>query len=252
MSYGFQVENPSGGLVLSADGFGMNYIGKASFVQYEDAPDLNGLYGLDGTYTQFARYRIYSPSPLVFPFLELSSANVCGVCRTQQVYVQANPSNSYWDFVVFNQNSSNVFQPLNIYCFGRPTTASSWGMNLFNSNGVLAWDVGNQRLLMFKGLVDFGWNQTSATIPSLVKPAILGFASGFTDPSWTPFRLERGDWRADAYVCGFRLSTPTTLALNDKLSRVGAIYNFEVGTSPGSDSFNFPFTAYLVDANGLS
>lgn len=244
MSYGFQVENPSGGLVLSADGFGMNYIGKASFVQNEDAPELNGLYA-GGTYTQFKRYRINSSSPLVFPFLELSSANVCGVAKVEQ-------GAGYWDFVIFNQNSSNVCQAINIYCFGRPTTRSSWGMNLFNADGTLAWDIGSQRLLMFQGVVDFGLNQTSATIPSLTKPAVLGFGSGFIDPLWVPWRLQYGQWYANAAVRGFRLYNSTTLVLNDKISRLGDWYEFEVGTSPGSDYYTYPFTAYLIDATGLS
>jgi len=241
MSYGLQAENPSGGLVMSADGMGMVYLGKASFVQNEAAPDFAFYFG---TNVQFKRYRITTTAAIVLPFLALS-ANICGVAKVE-------PNATYWDFVVFNQNTSNVCQPLDIYCFVPPSSAPAWGLALYRADGTLSHALGGSRPLMFSGLADFPASTYTRTVPSLTIPAVLGFSSGYIDPSWVLVDPESGFWRADGYVQGFKL-TGTTLYRSQIRFRVGDLYEFEVGTSPGSDDYTaIPCTAYLIDANGLT
>ncbi|WAC72067.1 hypothetical protein OU995_21220 [Roseateles sp. SL47] len=244
-TYGFRVKNDAGGWVVASDGFGLNYLGKASLVGYEMATDPNGLYG-GATRPQWMRYRITTPSPVVMPFLPLSTF-CCGIASVTQ-------AGSQWDFVIYNQDASNNPVALDVHCFGRPTTHSPWGMRIRQADGVtLAYEFGMNRPLMFAGVVDLAAGVSSVAIPSgIVKPAILGFGLGFVDPAWSLVNASRGQWRANAYVQGWSLSG-TVLRRAERAARTdGDLYEFGPGENPGSEDFRgLAVTAFLIDANGL-
>lgn len=234
------------GLVVASDGFGLNYLGRASLVGYEPAADLNGLSPPGGTKPQWMRYRIATASPVVVPFLPLSGL-CCGVAQVVR-------SGNQWDFVVFNQDSSNNPVPLAVYCFGRPTTHSPYGLRIRQADGVtLAYEFGQSRPLMFAGVVDLNPGVNSATISGVQAPAIMGFALGFVDPLWVLVNAARGQWRADARVVGWSLNG-TVLSRAERQTRSnGDIVEFGVGESPGSEDYRGrAASAFIIDANGLS
>ncbi|SEL11807.1 hypothetical protein SAMN05216359_105260 [Roseateles sp. YR242] len=246
-TFGIRIKTPGLGLLVASDGFGLNYIGKASFVQDEVAPDMNGLSPGGGTKPTFKRYRIVTASPVVVPFLSLST-RCCGVAKMTR-------SGNTWDFVVFNQDASNVAAPIDIYCFGRPTTHSTYGMRIRQNDGVtLAYEFGLNRNLMFAGVVDLAAGVSSATIPSgIVTPAVMGFALGFIDPAWVLVNAARNQWRADAYIHGWTLSG-TVIARAQRQQRVnGDVVEYGAGESPGNENYTGrAVTAFLIDANGLT
>lgn len=242
-TYGMKIKNPSGGLVVASDGFGLNYLGRAWLVAYETALDMNN--PATGTKPQWMRYRITTPSPVVVPFLALS-ALCCGVAKVVR-------SGSTWDFIVFNQDSSNNPIPISVFCFGRPTTHSPFGLRIRQNDGVtLAYEFGLNRPLMFAGVVDMGAGVNSATIPGVSSPAVMGFALGFVDPLWILVNAARGQWRSDARVVGWTLSGSVISRTERQARSDGEIVEFGVGESPGSEDYRGrATTAFIIDANGL-
>lgn len=246
-AFGLRIRNPGMGLVVASDGFGLNYLGRATLVGYEPATDMNGLSPPGGTKPQWMRYRITTASPVVVPFLPLSGL-CCGVAQVIR-------SGTQWDFIVFNQDASNNPVPLNVYCFGRPTTHSPYGLRIRQSDGVtLAYEFGLNRPLMFAGVVDLAFGVNSAAIPGgIAAPAVMGFALGFVDPLWVLVNASRNQWRADARVVGWSLSG-TVISRAERQARInGDTVEFGAGESPGSEDFRGRATsAFIIDANGLT
>lgn len=243
-----RIMNDGGGLVLSDEGFGLNYLGKASFVQDEPAPDMNALSATPGAIKPtLKRYRITTPSLEVVPFLSLS-ARSCGIAQIIH-------SGTTWDFIVFNQDGSNTAAAIEIFCFGRPTTHSLYGIRIRKASDLtLAYELGMNRPLFYSAIVNLGAGITSAAIPSgIAKPAILGFNLGFIDPAWVLVNANFNRWRADAFAQGWALNG-LVLARSERRFRQAVEFSeFGAGENPGNEDYRgAACTAYLIDATGLT
>lgn len=190
MAYGVQITNPSGGLVFSSSGFGLNFVGKAT---------LHSTVSTSTTALGHLVYRISSPSrPLVFTKL------TPGHFYTTSVAVHI--GGDIYEITVFattavegtstSGSSADDYPPMlssaELYCFARPTTlGASHGMAVYDEFGNLAWDV-SRKLLLLRELPDFPGATTSAAT-ALAAPAIMGdprvlrLASYGGPPLWRHF-----------------------------------------------------------------
>lgn len=247
MTYGLMVDNLSGELVISSEGFGLAYIGKATYDSDVGAPSLEFDTLRFGTYTTFKKYVITSSVPIA-AFVKLTSGLRSGIASVTQ-------SGSTWEIIVFNQNGSNVVQAADVYCFARPTSLSaSYGLALYDSSGALAYDLtGGVRPLFFKGVVDFLSTDSSIALPGgITTPAAFGFSCGYVDPSPVLISVPFNRYRMDGQLYGLSLSG-SNITRNLVKFRDGPNEDFGPGESPAAGGPGVvPFTVYLIDCNGLT
>lgn len=245
MAFGLQCFNTSGELTLSADGLTPGYLGKATFVG--SAP-----YSGNASSSSIGQstWTFSSPNPIICA-LGLKSSSTAGgrILRVSQ-------SGSTWTIIV--QDLSNATEgpsgggsffsqrtDSDIYVFGIPTSVSAYGIALYNSSGALSGDLSRKPLSALARLL-FPSGTTSLTIPSVVKPAIIGYpATSHTLSSGghgggTPFINTH-------YEGVWHLQSSTVLERTDVL----VDYDRDDGGIPVNTAT--PSTsAMLIEANGLT
>jgi hypothetical protein len=247
MAFGLQVENPLGNLVVSTEGFGANYIGKASYLS--DVQAFTPVGGA-GTYTNHKKYRITTTTSAIAVFLKLTS-NKCGV--TEIVH-----SGDNWDITVFNEGAGGgtygfgTQAAADVYCFARPTSTSAYGLALYDGAGNLAYDIGGpQPPLFFKHRLAMAANVNSAAMPSgYTTPAFLICSAGFNDPAQVLIDAGLGRYRADAYVYGVALSGGNIVRQSAKV-RYGEVADYGAESPPTGDE-PAAVSLYLIEAGGLT
>lgn len=170
MSYGLAITNPGGELVISTEGFGLNYIGKASY-QGLTANDVSGGNWLAGS----VAYRITGcPSaPIPFHTMPLDAR----VALTDVILVSTGTYDLYYhcDTPSFNtEGYGTQANALEVFVYARRTTvAGSWGMALYDSAGSLAYDLSSMPLFPRQRMA---W----ATVGS----AAVAISGGLTKPAY--------------------------------------------------------------------
>jgi len=183
MAYGLQITNPSGGLVLSSDAFGLNFVGKATL--YSTTANSN-------TGVGYLTYRITTATPpLVFMKLVqgdfwycLRSVTDVGggvweiqITATSGVEGSSNASNTSAAY-------ATLLSGVDVYCFARPTSVTdTYGLAIYDKDGALAWDLG-RRCLFLREALAYSTGVVLATT-SVSAPAVLGDARMLRNKSYS-------------------------------------------------------------------
>lgn len=244
MTYGIQCVNDSGELTLSADAFTFAYLGKATYVSTTTAHNTSSFASTSG----FSTYHFTYAGPIV-----------CAIGLTSthagSTLLSMSQSGSVWTIVVWDLLTTTESPTVggtyqqqatstDVYVFGLPdpSSLSPWGSALYNSSGTLVCDLLKKALTPL-ARISMAAGVATQTIPSVVKPAIVGYphlAATASSGSGSSFTLTgyRGLWEWGG---------GTTLARSTSLS------DWEHDAEPGTNTSSIlACDALLIEANGLT
>ena len=198
MAYGLKISNPDGEMVISSDGFGMNYIGRATYTGTSSISNFLPPYYNPpfATFINVGVYTITSTSDAIMPFLPINSSYITGVVTCKKT------NSNTWQISVINHaplastaTPSNMpaWTQTDVYVFAKPTgtgSGSGYGLEIFNSSGSLTWDFKSSQPLYFKGRAKFTFtgagSDTQVSIPSSAQSTTtllaFGWGLGKIDP----------------------------------------------------------------------
>ena len=260
MAYGLKITNPSGGLVIDSSGFGMNYIGTASYygtTPYKQVATSLGsdFVFLNSTPININEYRITSTADSLIPFLSIGSYT-CALVSVSKI------NSNTWSILAYTSGS------LTVYCFAKTSvTPSGYGMALYDSSGSLSYNFVNAGSpLFFKSFASFP-NQNGALSPSTAATVSGSALSSYTTPAafgWNlgyslfcgagtpPHPMDPNTYqRVSMSSVGMYLSSGTLYRTQFLLAPA---INFDAGSDlPAYDSeYYFPDTTVaFIEASGL-
>lgn len=234
MAYGIQITNPSGGLVFSSSGFGLNFVGKAT---------LHSTVATSTTALGHLVYRINSPSPpLVFTkltpghyYTTSAAVHLGGDLYEITVFATTGVEGTS-TFGTTADDYPPMLSEATLYCFARPTSVgAAYGLAVYDEFGVLAWDV-SRRLLLLREMPDIPAATVSAPT-ALSAPAVMG------DPRVLRRASYGGptSWRRFLYNPAWFLSSA-----GDSIGRTGVRNAFDGIEDAPSNAFNLYATDALV------
>lgn len=243
----FRVLGNGGALVADRNAFGLNFLGRATLVSTTQASGVPEV--PDGRRAGYSTFSFAHAGPIL-PAAELRTGKTVAVLGCTQsgstwtITVHCGGAASDWD------DSTAQFHTqygLEVYVFGILTSASGVGLRLRNDSGVLThvFTDTDGRPLYPRGLVTEDGSAidttTVRTIPSLAKPAAIGFP-GHVQRSATAVGLayrnreRRLGWRWDGST-GLALSAQTRWLHDED----GAI----------TTTWVRPSNTFIIDAQGL-
>lgn len=150
-SYGLRIENPSGTLVVDADGSGHTYRGRATMSVSQSK-------SLDG----FGRVTTINPWQFTWTAASSSALPLFAVgVESNKVFsiVDAVQSGANWTISVFGLNlvncesgSLSTSATPTVYVFEPGTASGSYGLRLFDASGNVTYDLANPPLMIREGL----------------------------------------------------------------------------------------------------
>ena len=262
MGYGLKIKNPSGGLVIDSEGFGMNYIGTATYYGTVVHPRTGTSLGFDaaydtGTAVNISEYRITSTATTLIPFVKITSTYNCALISVSKI------NSNTWSIKIYCSGSG-----LEIFCFAKTTTVpTGYGMALYDSSGNVSYNLCNAGSpLFFQSIADFPDDTsngspthsatiTGAALSSYTKPAVFGWNLGYNfycGPGSPPHPLEINTWQAIG-IQGFGLQISSNVLYRTAYNLV-PLYNFDAGSDlpVANNDLNLPATSVvIIEANGL-
>lgn len=263
MSYGLKIQNPTGGLVIDSAGFGMNYIGTATY--YADVPyprqsvslNLDNAYSLS-TATNVKEYRITSTSTALIPFIAIGT----GTCELVDV---SKIDENTWSISAYSNHDLEVF------CFAKTSIVpTNYGMALYDTSGNLSYNFCNANApLFFTSIGEFpddtiaGSPVSTATITgkaisSYTKPAAFGWNLGYqvyngpgSPPHGPPPPINTWHYTSVS-SCGLTIYSNN---LYRTFHTIVPGVNFDTGSDlpAGDNELQLPATTVvLIEASGLS
>jgi hypothetical protein len=262
MAYGLKIQNPSGGLVIDSEGFGMNYIGTASYFGTTPYSQPGISQAAIEAYTygapiNISEYRITSTASQLLPLLTISASYVCALVSVQKI------NSNTWSIKAYSSAAG-----LQIYCFAKTSvTPTNYGLALYDSGGNVSYNFSNAGSpLFFKSIASFpddSINQspvssasiTGASLNSYTKPIVFGWNLGYqfyVGPGTPDPPQEINTWQ---YIASSAAGlTIVSGNLRRSLFTIVPPSNFDAGTDvPIADS-DFPLpatTVVIMEANGL-
>lgn len=242
----FRVIGPTGTLVCDKNTVSVNYLGKAT---YQSTTQATGSVLLGGKGYGFATYKLTTSITPVLPFITLPLDR--SVRLMDMTY-----SAGVWTFNVYCGTSSvdaDGFQivdnAVDVYVFGRLTSAGSVGLKMRDDAGVLTHvftDTDGPPLAAM-GQVSLTAVDTSAhAIPVLTKPAIIGMPQSerVDGPS-----IAGGKFDDQTWMYAWERRTGDVNNIYQKL-----VYNNRVrdDASIGTATRNYASESLLIEANGLT
>jgi hypothetical protein len=255
MSYGMMMKNPASSLVLSSDGFGLFYAGKATFLDAptytnDESDQVEMDYGPATAKIAYRRYTFTSSLPCMFA-VDISSGRAAIVSSVKS-------GTTYTIVAVHSTGTPDARgmytqSDIEIYAFARINGSPSGtnGLALWDASGTLAWDFsGSRRPLFLTASVSFGVGVTSMPMPAgFTKPAVLGPIGVIKNSVPNLVSSPTGRYRLDGKIGCFAISG-SNITRPDDVYRSGPTFDFFAAT-PFSLQRTLATTAYLFEANGL-
>jgi len=171
MTAGFQFLNPSNKLTVSSDGKGLCCIGKAIPVSIEQATG-SATGNVPGRLGGYSIYHVSHPDEIILA-VDTPLNKKVGILNV------VNIGNNIWEITAYCGSNADEFlidsvqEYVDIWAYGVPTTPlNTWGMEIYSTDGTLAYDLSQQNLLFPRAYVTSMGETVS--IPSLVRPVVLG------------------------------------------------------------------------------
>lgn len=262
MAYGLKIQNPAGGLVIDSEGFGMNYIGTASYhgVTAYSQPGISlaaeTAYSVNNP-INISEYRITSTANQLLPLLTISTSYKCALVSVQKI------NSNTWSIKAYSSAAG-----LEIYCFAKTSTVpTNYGLAIYHSNGNIAYNFSNAGSpLFFKSIANFPDDTiyespvtaatiTGASLASYTKPIVFGWNLGYqfyVGPGTPNPPQEINTWQSiSSAAAGL---TIVSGSLRRSLFTIVPLSNFDAGTDiPVADNdFQLPASSVVImEANGL-
>ena len=254
-TYGLQIVNPSGTLVLSSDAFGLYYAGKATYVADVVQGDMNQStngssgYGAGNFYISYKTYTFSSSAACAFA-VAVDSSTVTAIVQivfASGVYTitVAKSSGAAGSHGFKTQNAAEV------YAFIRAGSVSgAYGLALYDSAGTLAWDLTRLPLFM-REAVNFSAGTTTsvAYTGTYTKMGVFGPIMSHVDTQ-VLISAPTGTYNVDGIFAGFQVSGSNLKRVSDKY-RDGPTVVVGAGNVPVTSDSRAPTIAYLFEATGL-
>ncbi len=243
----FRVISPAGNLVADRYGFGLNYLGKATLVATAQ-PTNDGQRGDAG----YSTYSFTAPSALIVPFFSIPAGRTVFLKSMLysagawiiQVYCGATPNDSL--------GMQTQYGDVEVFVFGRLTTASGVGLKMRDDAGVLTHvftDTDGRPLYPVGRLTVADADLSMRSIPVLTKPAVCGFpgAEKFTSES-----VGGGFYRNRIWEYGWVAGT-NAIGMNGVVDIVERDDTPLTAIPPGLQVFVANSTeTFIIEANGLT
>jgi hypothetical protein len=246
MTYGIQCVNNSGELTLSSDGMMFGYIGKATLLSRSTWS------GSTSTSQQgLLTYTINWPGPIMVA-IGLKTSGSAGAA----VQSVTPGTGTTWHISIIDattttegpDTTSRYYVPAtasDVYCWGLPTSVSGYGVGLYTAAGTLSADL-SRRPLMFASRIALADSVMTATVPALIKPAIMGQPNSAHNLS-TNTHSGGTPWYMTGYTGVWGLTSSTDLYRGDILT---SAYHDDGGGI--AHAYHGPTNALLIEANGLT
>jgi hypothetical protein len=168
MGYGLTTYNDAGGLTLSSDGKVYGYIGMATYVSIQQPPT-NVNIGENG----YSTYTINWAGDIIVALPVKANGGT-------SILYQSRVGNT-WTILVHKSTGSlnslgfDVQEATQVYVFGAPASAPSYGLALYNASGVLSADM-TRRPLTFDKYLTFPANTVILALSGITVPAVIGIS----------------------------------------------------------------------------
>jgi hypothetical protein len=200
MSYGLNIRNGSGLLVISSDASGLCCVGKGvlqgSVVQASGTATSSS----PGRRAGYSVYRIYHPTEIIVAMDLPINTRVCILSITQ-------PFAGAWDVTMHCGDAGDGYgmsgsqYQIDIWGFGfSPGVLGGYGMAIFKANGALSYDFSRNNCL-FPRSFGISSGNSGVSIASLARPVVLGNPSSrYGDSSFLSgnryeYRTSRNGWK---------------------------------------------------------
>lgn len=260
MAFGLQISNPSGDLVVSSDAKMLHYLAKAVWQSTTQLSPGSGSSDpsqqtAPGTRAGYSTYQLTVPAGVKFLLaidLPTGSAGTRMVGITGCAYLSTSGGNDIYRVTAYNgdQTFGSLFDysqyPLDIWAFGFVnSTASNWGLALYDSAGNLSADFTRAIPLFPKFISDFKTTKTQ-TIPALTRPVLIGMPGYY----WADIH-EQGIGYLYTYIREVGLwnrSNATTLTCGTRYLQQHGCNEFPTNDEA---STNGPSVAILIEGSNL-
>lgn len=180
MTYGLQIENPSGSIVLTTEGYGLNYVGKATYQSVTQASG-SATTAPPGRTGGKVVYRITGCPDFPVVFHTIAASYKVGLLNIVTVGGGTYDLEFHCETGTYDTwNFGTQANAIEVFVFSRKTSlAGSYGMALYDSAGALAYDLSDRPLFPVEMKSFASVSASAVTIGTYTKPAFLGSFNAF-------------------------------------------------------------------------